>query len=117
MPPAELVFIGATVEPIASSAGPSPTAVAVAGGRIAAVGQAADVEGLIGPATRVLRLNEETLIPGFQDAHIHPVQGELTAMGCDLNDLEVDRFGEAIAAYAARHPERAWIVGAGWSGS
>jgi predicted amidohydrolase YtcJ len=115
MPPADLAFLGATVEPIAPRAGPPPTAVAVAGGRIAAVGGAADVEGLIGPATRVLRLNGETLVPGFQDAHIHPVQGELTAMGCDLNDLPVDQLGAAIAGYAARHPEREWIVGAGWS--
>jgi len=115
MPAPELVFLGATVEPIAPYDGPPPTAVAVAAGRIAAVGQRADIEPLIGPATTVVRLNGETLLPGFQDAHIHPVQGELTAMSCDLNDLEVDQFGEAIVAYAARHPERDWIVGAGWS--
>ena len=105
MPAADLVFLGATVEPIAPHGGPPPTAVAVAAGRITALGRAAEVEGLVGPATRVLRLNGETLIPGFQDAHIHAVQGELTAMGCDLNDLAVDGVGEAIAAYAARHPE------------
>ena len=115
MPPAELVFLGATVEPVAPPVGQPATAVAVANGRIAAVGRDGDVESLIGRDTRVLRLNGETLIPGFQDAHIHPVQGELTAMGCDLHGLEVHRFGEAIAAYAARYPERGWIVGAGWS--
>jgi len=115
MPAADLVFLGATVEPIATLGGPPPTAVAVAAGRIAAVGTATDVEGLIGPATRVMRLNGESLLPGFQDAHIHPVQGELTAMSCDLNGLEVAQFGEAIATYAARHPERDWIIGAGWS--
>ena len=115
MPAADLVFLGATVEPIATLGGPPPTAVAVAAGRIAAVGTATDVEGLIGPATRVMRLNGESLLPGFQDAHIHPVQGELTVMSCDLNGLEVAQFGEAIATYAARHPERDWIIGAGWS--
>src|SRR6476660_388039 len=109
MPAADLVFRGATVEPIASSTAAPPTAVAVAGGRIVAVGAAADVEALIGPATRVIRLNGETLLPGFQDAHIHPVQGELTVMSCDLNGLEVGQFDRAIAAYAARHPERDWI--------
>jgi predicted amidohydrolase YtcJ len=89
--------------------------VAVAGGRIVAVGSRGDIEPLIGSATRVIRLRGETLLPGFQDAHIHPVQGELTAMQCDLNDLEPDQFGNAITDYAARHPERDWIVGAGWS--
>jgi predicted amidohydrolase YtcJ len=115
MQPADLVFLGATVETISPVDGPRPAAVAVGGGRIVAVGQAADVEPLIGRATRVVRLNGEALLPGFQDAHTHPVQGELTAMACDLSELSADEFDEAIRAYAARHLERPWIVGAGWS--
>jgi len=115
MQPADLVLIGATVETITPRRGPKPDAVAVANGRIAAVGPKADVEPLIGPATRVLRLNGETLLPGFQDAHTHPVQGELTAMRCDLSEMRADRFDDAIRDYARRHPERDWIEGAGWS--
>lgn len=115
MPAADLVFLGATVETITPHRGAAPDAVAVAGGRIVAVGAGAEVEPLIASATRVVRLRGETLLPGFQDAHIHPVQGELTTMRCNLNDLELDQFGAAIADYAARHPERHWIVGAGWA--
>ena len=115
MQPADLVLIGATVETITPRRGPKPDAVAVANGRIAAVGPKADVEPLIGPATRALRLNGETLLPGFQDAHTHPVQGELTAMRCDLSEMRADRFDDAIRDYARRHPERDWIEGAGWS--
>ena len=115
MPAADLAFLGATIEPIRPVAGPPPDALAVRDGHIVAVDARADVEQLIGTATRVIRLDGETLLPGFQDAHIHPVQGELTALSCDLNGLEVDQFGEAIAGYTARHPERDWIVGAGWS--
>jgi len=115
MPPADLVFLGATVETITPTPSPPPDAVAISGGRIVAVGSRAEVEPLIGSGTRVIRLRGETLLPGFQDAHIHPVQGELTVMSCDLNDLAADQFGAAIAAYAARHPERDWIVGAGWA--
>jgi len=112
---ADLVFLAATVEPITPMAGPAPDALAVTDGRISAVGARADVEELIGAATRVIRLDGETLLPGFQDAHIHPVQGELTVMQCDLSELSADQFAEAIRAYAAQHPDRAWIVGAGWS--
>jgi len=112
---ADLVFLGATVEPITPRSGLAPDSIAVTAGRISAVGGRADVEGLIGPATRVLRLDGETLLPGFQDAHIHPVQGELTVMQCDLSELSAHQFDEAIHAYGARHPEREWIVGAGWS--
>ena len=115
MQAADLVFLGATVEPITPRAGPPPDSLAVTDGRISAVGGQADVEDLIGAATRVIRLDGETLLPGFQDAHIHPVQGELTVMQCDLSELSADQFDEAIQAYAAGHPEREWIVGAGWS--
>jgi predicted amidohydrolase YtcJ len=115
MPSADLVFLGATVETITPHPGPPPDAVAVADGRISAVGSRADVEPMIGAATRVIRLRGETLLPGFQDAHIHPVQGELTAMQCDLNGVEPHEFSAAIADYARQHPERDWIVGAGWA--
>jgi predicted amidohydrolase YtcJ len=115
MEPADLVLRGATVETIAPHAGPALDAVAIRGGRIVAVGQSADVEPLVGAATRVVRLAGETLLPGFQDAHTHPVQGELTAMACDLSELPTAEFDAAIRGYAARHPERPWIVGAGWS--
>jgi predicted amidohydrolase YtcJ len=112
---ADLVFLGATVEPITPLAGPAPDALAVTDGRISAFGARPDVEALIGATTRVIRLDGETLLPGFQDAHIHPVQGELTAMQCDLSELKADQFDAAIRAYARKHPDRAWIVGAGWS--
>lgn len=112
---ADLVFLGATLEPITPRAGPAPDALAVTDGRISALGAGADVEALIGATTQVIRLDGETLLPGFQDAHIHPVQGELTAMQCDLSELNADQFDAAIRAYAGKHPDRAWIVGAGWS--
>ena len=115
MPAADLVFLGATIEPITPFAGRPPNALAVTRGRISALGRKAEIESLIGPTTRVIRLAGETLLPGFQDAHIHPIQGELTAMRCDLKDLDPGAYGETIRAYAERYPERAWIVGAGWS--
>ena len=115
MSDADLVFLGPTVEPITPVAGPPPDGLAVTDGRIVAVGSRTDVEPLIGPGTRVIRLNGETLLPGFQDAHIHPVQGELTAMQCDLSELRAEQFHAAIRDYATGHPERDWVVGAGWS--
>jgi hypothetical protein len=112
---ADLVVLGATVEPIAHLDGPPPVAVAVTDGRISAVGGRADLEPVIGPGTKVLRVDGQTLLPGFQDAHVHPVQGELTAARCDLSELTADRFDNAIRTYAATHPDREWVVGAGWS--
>ena len=111
----DLVFLGATVETMTDDAG-AADAVAVRGGRIVFVGSSADVRPLIGPGTRVIELDGETLLPGFQDAHIHPIEGGMLSRSCDLHDLtDAAAYLQAIAAHAAAHPEREWIHGSGWS--
>ena len=80
------------------------------------VGSSADVRPLIGPGTRVIELDGESLLPGFQDAHIHPIDGGMLSRSCDLHDLaDAAAYLDAIAAHAAAHPEREWIHGSGWS--
>ncbi|MEY9860281.1 putative amidohydrolase YtcJ [Catenulispora sp. GAS73] len=114
-PFADLVFTGGpcyTVDAARSWA----SAVAVAGGRISAVGRHADVKDLIGPDTEVVDLAGKLLLPGFQDAHVHPVLGGTTLRQCDLHELHTaEEFVAAVADYAARNPQAAWIRGGGWS--
>ena len=113
---ADLVILRGSIEPIATPANSGHDAVAVHGGRIAAVGASADLRGLAGPGTEVVELAGETVLPGFQDAHIHPIEGGLLADRCDLHALtDADAYLAAIRAYALAHPEREWITGSGWS--
>jgi len=56
-----------TIDP----AKPSVEAVAIADGKIAAVGTAAEVMPLAGPATEIVDLAGRTLVPGFIDGHSH----------------------------------------------
>jgi predicted amidohydrolase YtcJ len=68
--PADLVLQGGTIYTVdASTAGAN--AVAVRGDTIVAVGDRADMEGLIGESTRVVELGDGALTPGFIDAHGH----------------------------------------------
>jgi len=114
--PADLVILGGSIEPIAAPANPRHDAVAIGGGRIAAIGASGDLRGLIGPATEVVELHGETVLPGFQDAHIHPIEGGLLVDRCDLHALaDADAYLEAIRTYADAHPEREWVTGSGWS--
>jgi hypothetical protein len=95
---------------------PHAAAVAVAGGRIAAVYQeapaAVDLAGI--PPSRVVDLGGLTLLPGFNDAHNH-----MTGFGLSLTevDLRLESLGElyaSVAARAAATPAGEWIIGAGY---
>jgi predicted amidohydrolase YtcJ len=68
--PADRIIRGGpilTVDP----ARPTAEAVAITGGKIVAVGAAADVMPLAGPATAITDLGGKTLVPGFVDGHSH----------------------------------------------
>ena len=59
-------------------------AVAVANGKILAVGKLGDVMRLKGPGTKLVDLGGRTLVPGFVDAHGHIVIGGLQALSANL---------------------------------
>jgi predicted amidohydrolase YtcJ len=91
-------------------------AVAVKDGRIAAVGTDADLAPFAGPETRVVELEGRTVLPGFQDAHLHPLDGGLLAIVCNLHKTgSAEDCLAVIGRYAAEHPDREWITGDGWS--
>lgn len=88
----------------------------MAAGRILAVGSDREIRELIGPATDVVELEGQTVLPGFQDAHLHFAHGGMAARVCDLHETTTpDEHAQAIVAYAARSPTAPWIVGGGWS--
>ena len=90
-------------------------AVAVRAGRITAVGSSAEIEALRGPETHVVDLHGRMLLPGFQDAHLHPTSGGLMQVQCDLHGTTTrEQSLERIARYAEAHPEQEWILGGGW---
>ncbi|MEV0135346.1 amidohydrolase [Dactylosporangium sp. NPDC050688] len=103
-----LLFIGGRV-----FAPGGAEAVAVRDGRIVAVGdRAAVLSELSGHAFDVIDLGGRALVPGLQDAHIHPVSGALERLRCDLTPWHTK--AEYLAAIAV-YPGDGWITGGGWS--
>ena len=85
-----------------------PGAVAVKDGRIALVGTDDDVRAAVGPGTEVIDLRGRMLLPGFQDAHVHPVLGGLDLLQCALHEAgslpEYERIIDGVRAGAPRCP-------------
>jgi predicted amidohydrolase YtcJ len=93
------------------------TAVAVTDGRISAVGRTS-LRDSAGPRTEVIDAGGATLLPGFTDAHVHPLAAGVQRLTCDLSGLphSVEAYQGALADYARRHPDVPWISGNGWYG-
>jgi predicted amidohydrolase YtcJ len=86
--------------------------VVVDDGRVVAVGVDAPTAG-----ARVVDVAGGLLLPGFTDAHVHPVQGGLERLACDLTGqpAESGAYLDHVRAYAAAHPGLEWIRGGGWA--
>ena len=112
---ADLLFVNGAVYTV-DAARSWADAVAVREGRIVAVGSNDDVATLRGSGTEVVELGGRMLVPGFQDAHVHPVNGGLDVLRCNLsNDHSLEAYLDRIREYVASHPDVPWILGGGWA--
>lgn len=113
---ADTVLVGGAVMTM-DPAAPAAEAVAVGDGRILAVGDDRAVLEHAGPRTRRIELSGRTLLPGFTDAHCHPVLAGVEMRRCDLHDVAESRdaYIDAVRAYAEARPDLDWIAGSGWA--
>src|SRR5688572_27961097 len=89
--------------------------IAIDDGRIVYVGTDAGAKDYVGPQTQVVDLKGSMVMPGMQDAHVHPISGGIETNGCDLNAARaVDEYGAIIKKYAYAHLAEPGIKGGGW---
>ncbi len=113
-PVADLIITNAKIWTV-DKAHPQAEALAVMGDRIVAVGSAADVDAWHGPQTRVVDAQRKLLLPGFNDAHVHFVDGGDHLQAVQLKDAaSPQEFAERIAQRARSTPKGEWITGGDW---
>jgi len=93
------------------------SALAVAAGHVAFVGDDEAVLSAAGPATRRIDLGGRTVVPGFNDAHAHIWKiGQLLTSMLDLRRVaSIEDIVQRVGASAARLPEGAWLLGRGFN--
>jgi predicted amidohydrolase YtcJ len=65
-------------------------------------------------ADRIVEMGGRLLLPGFQDAHVHPIHGGMRRLRCDLTDIgDLDEALDRIRTVASSGVE--WVLGGGWS--
>ena len=116
---AGLIFTGGRVHTVNAS-DDVVSALAVAGGRILAVGSDADALAYRGPGTEVVELRGRSLLPGFIDAHCHfPSLGlSMSAIDCKAPGMQsIEALQKAVRERAATQPAGTWIRGRGYDQS
>jgi predicted amidohydrolase YtcJ len=110
----DLVLVNGKIHTV-DRAAPLAEALAICGERIAAVGGTEEIKKLAGPKTRIIDLAGKLVLPGFNDAHVHLVDGAEEIVGVDLRPAKDEReFARRLADHAAKLPKGKWILGGYW---
>src|SRR5947208_4016728 len=113
-PSATLIITNAAVNTV-DKQHPRAEAVAVVGDRIVAVGSRAEIDLWRGPETKVIDARRKLVLPGFNDAHVHFIQGGAQLDQVQLTDAASPQESvKRIAAQAKKTPKGEWILGGRW---
>ncbi|MBX2870811.1 MAG: amidohydrolase [Saprospiraceae bacterium] len=89
-------------------------ALAIKEDQIIFTGSDQSAQAFLGPTTKLIDLQNRMVLPGFTDAHIHPISGGTRLMNCDLTDLRTaEEVLKKLNSYVSTHPEKEWIIGGG----
>ena len=92
-------------------------AMAIAGGKILAVGTNQEISRLAGPHTRKRDLSSTSIFvfPGFNDAHVHLGSAGSTKLDVDLTGVQsLAGMMASIQTFAGNSPAGHWLTGGNW---
>ena len=90
-------------------------AVAVQGNKVLRVGSNREIQRLARRQTAVVDAKGGSVLPGFNDAHLHLLSGGLALDQVSLADAStLESVRDTITAWADANPAHAWIRGRGW---
>jgi predicted amidohydrolase YtcJ len=112
--PADLVLVNGKIWTVDDKR-PEVEAVAVLGNRIAAVGSTEEIRKWIGANTKVIDLQGKRVTPGFNDSHVHFLDGGMGLASVQLRDARTpEEFRDRIRDFAAKAPKGRWILNGNW---
>jgi hypothetical protein len=112
--PADLVLLNGKIWTV-NDRQPEAEAVACLGNRIVAVGSTKEIRKWIGAKTKVIDLEGKRVTPGFNDSHVHFLDGGRGLASVQLRDARTpEEFRNRIRDFAAKSPKGRWILNGNW---
>lgn len=109
-----IVFLGGALTTL-NDKQPSATALVIADGHIVYVGDDKGAGSYATATSRVIRLQGRMVLPGFHDAHAHPMSAGLRLLRCQLDGIKTATKMEAAISGCDRTASEDWLFASGWS--
>lgn len=102
------IFTGLSVQP-------EPASIAITDNKIIAIGSEDEVKSYLGANTKVYQFNDQLIIPGFHDFHLHMMDGAVSMNSANLFPARSEEEAlEMIREFAESRSEDPWIIGCSW---
>ncbi|HKQ91451.1 MAG TPA: amidohydrolase [Blastocatellia bacterium] len=112
--PADLVLVNGKIWTVNDKQA-EVEAVAVLGNRIAAVGSTEEIRKWVGANTKVIDLQGKRVTPGFNDSHVHFLDGGMGLASVQLRDARTpEEFRDRIRDFASKLHKGRWILNGNW---
>ncbi|MED1470552.1 amidohydrolase [Bacillus salipaludis] len=104
----DVVFTGLTDQP-------EPASIVIKDNKIVAIGSEKEMKHFAGENTKIYQFNDQVIMPGFHDFHLHLMQGAVALNGVDLFAARSEEEAlEMIRKFAEANPENPWVIGFTW---
>jgi len=111
---ADLIVTNARIFTV-DAAQPWAEAVAICGDRIARVGTRGEIQAHATARTHVVDAGGRLVLPGFNDAHVHLLDGAEELVGVNLRPAKDEQdFARILAEHVRTVPKGRWILGGYW---
>src|SRR5437867_2798508 len=112
---ADIIIAGGMVWTGLSTGAPQRGTIALADGRILAIGDDAQIGRYAGPKTQIIQAGGGLVLPGFTDGHTHFIDGGFQLASVDLHDAATPQeFIRRLKEYAKTLKPGEWIIGGDW---
>ncbi|WP_042355606.1 amidohydrolase [Bacillus rubiinfantis] len=94
---------------------PEPAAIAIKGNKIIKIAPIEKISTMVSEKTKIYHFENELIMPGFHDFHLHLMMAGLQLVSVDLAAVKSEEeAARKVYEFAMEYPEDEWIIGMQW---